>query len=46
VVDAVDELYLANCDAEEAAHNLVGLAQGSSLGARYRLRLHLCVATR
>jgi hypothetical protein len=33
VVDAVDELYLANCDAEEAAHNLVGLAQGSSLGA-------------
>jgi hypothetical protein len=33
VVDAVDELYLANCDAEEAAHNLVVLAQGSSLGA-------------
>ena len=46
VVDAVDELYLANCDAEEAAHNLVGLAQGSSLGALYQLRLHLCVATR
>lgn len=33
MVDAVDELYLANCDAEEAADNLVGLAQGSSLGA-------------
>lgn len=33
VVDAIDELYLANCDAEQAAHNLVGLAQGSSLGA-------------
>lgn len=33
VVDAIDELYLANCDAEAAAHNLVGLAQGSNLGA-------------
>jgi len=38
VVDAVDELYLGNCDAEAAADNLVGLAQGSSLGASCRLR--------
>lgn len=38
VVDAVDELYLGNFDAEAAADNLVGLAQGSSLGASCRLR--------
>lgn len=33
VVDAIDELYLGDCDAEGAADNLVSLAQGSSLGA-------------
>jgi hypothetical protein len=38
VVDAIDELYLANCDAEQAAHNLVDLAQGSSLGTHLVLQ--------
>lgn len=45
VVDAVEELYLKAAtggfaDPRQAAQNLVGLAQGSSLGAPHNL-LHL-----